>query len=83
MWETLLEEMVERLDFRRANWSDWETACSAAVEKWLEARIWYADMNDAYKSLVSVIHETASNIIPTKTICRHSRGWWNQIVKGI
>ena len=27
------ENVMERLDFRRANWSEWETACTEAVEK--------------------------------------------------
>ena len=26
---------------------------------------------------MSLSHDSANNIIPTKTICRHSKGWWN------
>ena len=31
--DSYIEKIVKRLDFRRANWLDWETACSTAIEK--------------------------------------------------
>ena len=75
--DSYIEEIVERLDFRKANWLDWETACSTAIEKWLETRNNDADINDDYNSFVSLIHDSANNIIRTTTNYRHSREWWN------
>ena len=55
---------MKRQDFRRANWLDWETVCSTAIEKLLETRNNDANINDGYISFVSLIHDMANNIIP-------------------
>ena len=34
-------------------------------------------MNKMYESLCSAILDLAENTIPKKTICVHSKGWWN------
>ena len=71
------EVAVERLDFRKTNWSEWETACTEAIEDWLKDRNRNDSIDEDYESFVSLLHEKAKEIIPKKQICKHSKGWWN------
>ncbi|MEW8546767.1 MAG: reverse transcriptase domain-containing protein [Candidatus Thiodiazotropha sp.] len=71
------EEPVERFDFRKTNWSEWEMACTEAIEDWLCERSRLDSIDEDYKSFVLMLREKAKEIIPIKHICRHSKGWWN------
>ena len=75
--EKIEDEILERLDFRQTNWSEWEKACTDAMEEWLESRNSNTNVNEDYGTLVKVFQETTEKVIPKKKVCKHSRGWWN------
>lgn len=67
----------ERFDFKKADWSRWETSCEGAIEEWLSERRGSGDVNEDYCSFVDLLRQVADECIPKKNVCKHSKGWWN------
>ena len=71
------EEVIERLDFRKAGWEKWENVCTINVEEWIANRSQESDINEDYDSFVEMLHQNMNECIPKKKVFSHSKGWWS------
>ena len=68
----------ERLDFKAVDWQLWESECDLVFADWIEEHRQEKDVDILYESFCSSITNLKEKLIPKKTICAHSRGWWNK-----
>ena len=68
----------ERLDFKAVDWRLWESECDLAFEDWLKENQQEKDVNILYDSFCQTLTNLKEKLIPKKTICPHSRGWWTK-----
>ena len=64
--------------FKAVTWELLEAACDAEFSKWVSKNKLEKDVNKMYESLCSTVMCLAEKTIPKKTICVHSKRWWNK-----
>ena len=71
-------KIVERYDFKKADWKKWEERCEVLVGEWLSDRRKETEINDDYESFVAVLQKAADETILMKRECKHKKGWWSK-----
>ena len=68
----------ERWDFKNVCWKTWENQCDVVFGEWLQNMEVEDDVDKLYQNLCEKLLKLAEEIIPKKSVCSHSRGWWNE-----
>ena len=68
----------ERWDFKNVCWKTWENQCDVVFGEWLQNMEVEDDVDKLYQNLCEKLLKLAEVIIPKKSVCSHSRGWWNE-----
>ena len=70
----------KRWDIKNIDWSIWSKELHKELNTWMEQHK-ESDSNTATETLTKIIQDTANRILPTKTVCQHSKAYFNDELK--